>query len=145
MSSAGINSSIHLYWITLSRGVISLVMALIVVVLIYQQYKIHNLNRKINSKSEAIVVIDAEKNLKELTLNLVRENIGKEELKLRTQESLKKMEVAVSAFKNQGLVILDKKCLIAGALDVTEDIRMVMSRNNINSVTDGKVILKKQN
>ncbi|MDA0345558.1 MAG: TrbI F-type domain-containing protein, partial [Proteobacteria bacterium] len=105
----------------------------------------HNLNRKINSKSEAIVVIDAEKILKELTLNLVRENIGKEELKLRTQESLKKMEVAVSAFKNQGLVILDKKCLIAGALDVTEDIRMVMSRNNTNSVTDGKVILKKQN
>ena len=103
-----------------------LIISMLTTATIYQGYKIRTLEGKLRNKSETIVAIDADKLLREFTINLAKQSISKEEIKQKTQASLQKMNKAIDAFKNQGLIVLDKRCVISGSVDITGDIRKVM-------------------
>jgi hypothetical protein len=68
-----------------------------------------------------------------MTVNLVRQGLTDQQLAHKTTETLKKIDEVVVAYKSQGFVILDKKAVITGTQDISDDIRNIIFKDqNIN-------------
>ena len=113
--------------------IITAIAVTLIVMVGYQSYKIHDLTRRVNGKSEEIITIDLSKIIKEMTVNLVRQGLTDQQLAYETTAALKKIDEVVVAYKSQGFVILDKKAVITGVEDISDDIRNAIFKDqNIN-------------
>ena len=113
--------------------IITAIAVTLIVMVGYQSYKIHDLTRRVNGKSEEIITIDLSKIIKEMTVNLVRKGLTDQQLAYETTAALKKIDEVVVAYKSQGYVILDKKAVITGVEDISDDIRNAIFKDqNIN-------------
>ena len=123
--------------------IITTIVITLIVMVGYQSYKIHDLTQRVNGKSEEIITIDLSKIIKEMTVNLVRQGLTDKQLAHKTTETLKKIDEVVVAYKSQGFVILDKKAVITGAHDISDDIRNVIFKDqNINQGNSQNTIKK---
>ena len=123
--------------------IITTIVITLIVMVGYQSYKIHDLTQRVNGKSEEIITIDLSKIIKEMTVNLVRQGLTDKQLAHKTTEILKKIDEVVVAYKSQGFVILDKKAVITGAHDISDDIRNVIFKDqNINQGNSQNTIKK---
>ena len=114
--------------------IITTIVTTLIVMVGYQSYKIHDLTRRVNAKSEEIIAIDLSKIIKELTVNMVRRGLTEQQLAHETTEALKKIDEVVVTYKSQGFVILDKKAVITGVEDISDDIRNdIFKDKNINA------------
>jgi len=123
--------------------IITAIVITLIVMVGYQSYKIHDLTRRVNGKSEEIITIDLSKIIKEMTVNLVRQGLTDQQLAYETTAALKKIDEVVIAYKSQGFVILDKKAVITGVEDISDDIRNAIFKDqNINAGNSNNAIKK---
>ena len=123
--------------------IITAIVVTLIVMVGYQSYKIHDLTRRVNGKSEEIITIDLSKIIKEMTVNLVRQGLTDQQLAYETTAALKKIDEVVVAYKSQGFVILDKKAVITGVEDISDDIRNAIFKDqNINAGNSNNTIKK---
>lgn len=124
--------------------IITAIVITLIVMVGYQSYKIHDLTRRVNGKSEEIITIDLSKIIKEMTVNLVRQGLTDQQLAYETTAALKKIDEVVVAYKSQGFVILDKKAVITGVEDISDDIRNAIFKDqNINAGNSNNAIKKR--
>lgn len=123
--------------------IITAIAVTLIVMVGYQSYKIHDLTRRVNGKSEEIITIDLSKIIKEMTVHLVRQGLTDQQLAYETTAALKKIDEVVVAYKSQGFVILDKKAVITGVEDISDDIRNAIFKDqNINAGNSNNTIKK---
>jgi hypothetical protein len=123
--------------------IITAIAVTLIVMVGYQSYKIYDLTRRVNSKSEEIITIDLSKIIKEMTVHLVRQGLTDQQLAYETTAALKKIDEVVVAYKSQGFVILDKKAVITGVEDISDDIRNAIFKDqNINAGNSNNTIKK---
>ena len=84
------------------------------------------IKNELSGKSEAIVAADVTQIIKEMTIEIAKTTQDQEKAKDKVQKSLKKLDDGLKAFRDSGLIIIDKKTVIAGGEDITQDLREYM-------------------
>lgn len=106
------------------------IIPLLAVTVIYQAWQIEKIKREVRKVQEIAVVLDIDKVLKEVTISLAKQNLKQEEIASQMKDVLMELERSVNAFKDRGVLILDKKCVVAGSIDITDDIREVLNKRD---------------
>jgi len=91
-----------------------------------------NIGQVISTKAESkVATIDVDFFIKKMVQSMAEKGLSEDETKTKTKEELSKLDAILQKIAaKEGIVVIPSKAVIAGGIDITEQVEAILEKQN---------------